>query len=372
MNKRILFIATASVGMLWVGPINAEDAAGRGDGEHFTGKEQIVDLPGGTQMTFVWIEPGIFQMGSRFPENEWLKELESIALDEGSLPVHEVEISAGFWLGKYVVTQEQWEAVMGTTPWRNADNADKELVQSNPSHPAVYVSWNDAQELIQRLNSAAGEEVYRLPTEAEWEYACRAGTSTLWSFGNEEGAFSTLWKYDKDKVSLPHYTWYRDNTLGKNEKYAHAVGQHRPNAWGLHDMHGNVWEWVQDWFDPDYYKRSPRVDPVGPTYGSLGSGPSSLRARMGDDATDSLRVLRGGDFTDPVIYLRSATRTFKEPYKRDSTTSVRLYTNFIVVVGIVRSNSCSTKRSSRTGTSTLKCPKTSVVKRAFSRSPRGQ
>ena len=183
----------------------------------------------------------------------------------GDVPVHEVEISAGFWLGKYVVTQEQWEAVMGTTPWRDEDNADRELVQSNPSHPAVYISWNDAQELIQRLNSAAGEEVYRLPTEAEWEYACRAGTSTLWSFGNEEGAFSTLWQYDKDKVSFPHYTWYRDNTLGRNEKYAHAVGQHRPNAWGLHDMHGNVWEWVQDWYDPDYYKRSPRVDPLGPT-----------------------------------------------------------------------------------------------------------
>ena len=312
MNKRMLFIAIAGVLVLWVGPANAEDAAGRGAGEHFTGKEQVVALPGGTQMAFVWIEPGTFQMGARLPDDEWLKELESIALDEGALPVHEVELSAGFWLGKYVVTQRQWEAIMETTPWREADNADKEKVQSNPSHPAVYISWHDAQELIQRLNSAAGEAVYRLPTEAEWEYACRAGTSTLWSFGNEEGAFSTLWKYDKDKVSFPHYTWYRDNTLGRNEKYAHAVGQHRPNAWGLHDMHGNVWEWVQDWYDRNYYKHSPRVDPLGPT-----SSPIVDRGMHG-------RVLRGGDFIDPVIYLRSASRRASEPDERNCCTGVRL------------------------------------------------
>ena len=324
MNKQMLFIAMVGVGVLWVDLANAEDAAGRGAGEHFTGKEQVVALPGGTQMAFVWIEPGTFQMGARLPDDEWLKELESITRWVGSTPVHEVELSAGFWLGKYVVTQGQWEAIMGTTPWRDDDGLDKERVLSNPSHPAVYISWDDTRELIQRLNSAAGEDVYRLPTEAEWEYACRAGTTTLWYFGNEEGAFSTLWSYDKDRVSFPHYMWYRGNTVDRDEWYAHAVGQHRPNAWGLHDMHGNVWEWVQDWFDPDYYKRSPRVDPPGPSSGSLGSGPESLRAKMGDDATDSLRVLRGGDFIDAVIYLRSASRTFKEPYKGDYTTSVRL------------------------------------------------
>ena len=163
--------------------------------------------------------------------------------------------------------------------------------------------------------------MYRLPTEAEWEYACRAGTSTLWSFGNEEGAFYTLWAYDKDKVSFPHYAWYRDNTVDKNEKYAHAVGQHRPNGWGLYDMHGNVWEWVQDWFDYDYYKHSPRVDPVGPASGFL---PDSLLALLGDNATDSVRVLRGGDFVSPAIYLRSASRFFQEPDKSDYITSVRL------------------------------------------------
>ena len=312
MNKRMLFGAMAGALVLWVGSANAEDAAGRVAGEYFTGKEQVVALPGGTQMAFVWIEPGTFQMGSRLPEDEWLKGLEKIALERGDVPVHEVEISAGFWLGKYEVTQEQWGTIMGTMPWRDEDNADKELVQSNSSHPAVYISWNDAQELIQRLNSAAGEEVYRLPTEAEWEYACRAGTSTLWSFGNEEGAFSTLWHYDNDKVSFPHYAWYRDNTLDRNEKYAHAVGQHRPNAWGLHDMHGNVWEWVQDWYNIDYYERSPRVDPLGPTSSPI------------VDGVMHGRVMRGGDFTAPVIYLRSASRWAHAPDARSCCVGVRL------------------------------------------------
>ena len=293
MKKRMLFIVVAGVVVLWVGSVNAEDAAGRGADEHFTGQEQVVDLPGGTQMTFVWIEPGTFQMGARpSEEDERLKQLVGVDYNKETKPVHEVEISAGFWLGKYVVTQEQWEAVMGTTPWRDADNADKELVQSNPAHPAVYISWHDAQALIQRLNSAAGAEVYRLPTEAEWEYACRAGTSTLWSFGNEKGAF-------------PHYAWYRGNTVDRNEKYAHAVGQHRPNGWGLHDMHGNVWEWVQDWFDPDYYKHSPRVNPLGPTSGSD-------------------RVMRGGDFSDPVINYRSASRMHGASDTREWFLGVRL------------------------------------------------
>ena len=297
MKKLMLFITVAGVAVLWVDPVNAEDAAGRGAGEHFTGKEQVVALPGGSQMTFVWIEPGTFQMGLLPSEEDerlkqLVKQLAEGEYNQGEEPVHEVETSTGFWLGKYVVTQGQWEAMMGTTPWRDADDADKEMVQSNPSHPAVYISWHDVQALIQRLNSAAGEEVYRLPTEAEWEYACRAGTSTLWSFGDEESAF-------------PHYAWYRDNTVNRNEKYAHAVGQHRPNAWGLHDMHGNVWEWVQDWYNIDYYKRSPRVDPLGPISGSD-------------------RVIRGGDFSDPVMNYRSASRMRGAPDTRDWYIGVRL------------------------------------------------
>ena len=229
-------------------------------------------------LAFVWIAPGTFQMGS--PSSE-----EGRQADEG--PVHEVEIRSGFWLGVHEITQGQWESVMGTTPWSGKNN-----VRSNRSHPAVYISWDDVQAFIGRLNAAVGAPVYRLPSEAEWEYACRAGTSTRWSFGD-------------DKSQLMHYAWYDANAENVGEEYAHAVGQKRPNDWGLHDMHGNVWEWVQDWYDGGYYRRSPRVDPLGLSFGSR-------------------RVVRGGDFGNTAHWLRSAYRSLEPPDRRNSVLGVRL------------------------------------------------
>ena len=213
-------------------------------------------------MAFVWIEPGVFQMGS--PASE-----EGRDSDEG--PLHEVELSRGFWLGKYEVTQGEWEAVMGTRPWRG-----KDYVQPNSSHPAVYISWNDVQAFIDMLNTAAGEVVYRLPTEAEWEYACRAGTTTRWSFGD-------------DVSQLTDYAWYGGNACSEGECYARVVGTKLPNPWKLHDMHGNVFEWVQDWYSRRYYNSSPRVDPQGPSTGSY-------------------RITRGGHFRNEASVLRAAFR----------------------------------------------------------------
>ena len=132
-------------------------------------------------------------------------------------------------------------------------------------HPVVCVSWEDVLAYASWLSSETGV-LHRLPTEAEWEYACRAGTTTRWSFGDDES-------------QLTHYAWYRDNAWDVGERYAHAVGRKLPNAWGLHDMHGNVWEWVQDWYDDEYYNSSPRVDPLGPTpapIASLGAAASSM------------------------------------------------------------------------------------------------
>ena len=238
------------------------------------GQARSFSLPGGGEMAFVWIAPGVFQMGS-----------DDGFSNEG--PLHEVELSRGFWLGRYEVTQGEWEAVMGTRPW-----SGQNFVRSNSSHPAVYISWHDVQEFIEKLNAASGSSVYRLPSEAEWEYACRAGTQTRWSFGDDES-------------QLTDYAWYRANAWSVGEQYAHAVGTKRANPWGLYDMHGNVWEWVQDWYGYSYYNSSPRVDPPGPTSGSA-------------------RVLRGGGISDNAHRVRSAVRTNYSLGARDASFGVRL------------------------------------------------
>jgi formylglycine-generating enzyme required for sulfatase activity len=155
-------------------------------------------------------------------------------------PVHEVRISRPFYLGKYEVTQDQWQAVMGTNPSNFKGEANL---------PVEWVSWDDVQEFIRKLNAKEGGTKYRLPTEAEWEYAARSGSTTTYSFGN-------------DARQLGEYAWYSTNSGRKT----HTVGQKKPNAWGLHDMHGNVWEWVQDWYGP--YVADAVTDPLGPASGS--------------------------------------------------------------------------------------------------------
>ena len=236
--------------------------------------EGTAELPGGASMEFVWIEPGVFQMGSKDRTGR---------KDEN--PVHDVEISRGFWLGKYEITQGQWKSVMDTEPWSGRDR-----VESNPSHPAVIISWDEVHEFIGRLNAAAGKELYRLPTEAEWEYACRAETDTPWSFGDDESL-------------LTDYAWYDGNNYPTEG--AKAVGSKLPNPWGLYDMHGNVWEWVWEWYDEEYYSRSVPVDPQGPTSG-LG------------------RVIRGGHFGHIVVGVRSSYRHFHSPDSRSYTIGARL------------------------------------------------
>lgn len=238
------------------------------------GAEEIsVEIPGGETMVLVWIEPGTFQMGSPAEEPRRRQ-------DEG--PLHEVEITRGFYLGKYEVTQAQWVAVMQRRPW-----AELGFARDVPNHPAPHISWRDAQEFVRRLNAAEGEEVYRLPSEAEWEYACRAGSSTRWSFGDDE-------------EQLGQYAWFRANASDVQERYGHPVGTKLPNAWGLHDMHGNVTEWVQDWYESEYYSVSPTVDPLGP----------NMEATSTTVGGDSYRVMRGGTFLNLPQDLRSAVRNW--------------------------------------------------------------
>lgn len=236
-------------------------------------EEITADLPGGATMEFALIESGTFTMGS--PSSESGRE-------SGEGPQHQVTISKGFYLGKYEITQAQWEAVMGTRPWSPESYhppGSRFCVQANPNNPAVYISWDGVQGFIHKLNQAAGDSLYRLPTEAEWEYACRAGTTTAWSFGDGES-------------QLKDYAWYDANAWNIGEQYAHAVGTKKPNPWGLYDMHGNVWEWVQDWYGN--YSSGAQTDPRGSTSGSG-------------------RVVRGGGFGADAPHSRSAARALYSP-----------------------------------------------------------
>jgi formylglycine-generating enzyme required for sulfatase activity len=238
-------------------------------------EEKSFDLSGGPALEMVKIEPGTFQMGS--PETEpgrWP--------DEGS--VREVKISTGYYLGKIPVTQAQWEAVMGTQPWHQQD-----FVKEGGDHPAAYVSWEDAAEFISKLNDLQGDG-FRLPTEAEWEHACRAGTTTPWFFGDDAGL-------------LDKHAWFRDNAWDAGQPYAHAAGQKEPNRWGLHDLYGNVWEWCQDLYGA--YPDEPQSDPTGAEKGNA-------------------RVLRGSGFASEARALRSAFRYSYSPGRRFHCIGLRL------------------------------------------------
>jgi formylglycine-generating enzyme required for sulfatase activity len=199
-------------------------------------------------MVFVPIAAGSFQMGSDANDSE-------AAANEK--PKHGVTISKPFLLGKFEVTQAQWEAVMGSSPFTlDRSNPFYNLPGmaariTKPDHPAT-VSWNDAQDFIKRLNQKEGHARYRLPTEAEWEYAARAGTTTAYSFGD-------------DAKQLGRFAWFgEDFTSGGS----HPVGRKPANPWGLHDIHGNAWEWVQDRYADGYGTSAPQVDPSGPSTGS--------------------------------------------------------------------------------------------------------
>jgi len=162
---------------------------------------------------------------------------------EDARPVHNIELSRPFYLGKYEITQQQWLTVMGYNPSRFVD----------PTAPVDSAGWDDVKDFVVRLNAKFASRRIRffLPTEAQWEYACRAGTTTKFSFGDDED-------------QLANYAWYYANS----EQRTHPVGQKLPNAWGFYDMHGNVLEWCADWYSETYYVNSPGRDPTGPAEGT--------------------------------------------------------------------------------------------------------
>lgn len=193
------------------------------------------------------------------------------------LPARAVEV-APFYIGKYEVTQAQWVAVMDFNPSRYKD----------PRRPVDQVTWLQAQEFIQKLNKLEKTTKYRLPTEAEWEYAARAGTTSAYFFGD-------------NARDLSRYAWFG----AENDVGTAPVGKKQPNPWGLHDIYGNVWEWVEDCGHPDYQ-----------------GAPADARPWPGGDC--SVRVVRGGGWNSPADYARSAVRGNSVPDLNDSGTGFRL------------------------------------------------
>ena len=206
-------------------------------------------------MKLVWMPTSTFQMGSN---NGY----------DNEKPVHSVNLTKGFWVGQYDVTQEEYQKVIGNNPSNFKGSCN----------PVDQVSINDAVKFCTKLSQKEGK-IYALPTEAQWEYACRAGSNANYCFGDTEG-------------QLDDYAWYRGNSSGKT----HPVGQKKPNAFGLYDMHGNVWEYCLDWYEEGFYGRNMNADPLNKNYGDK-----------------KFRILRGGSWTDLNFHCRSANRSIYVP-----------------------------------------------------------
>ena len=233
-------------------------------------------------MRFVWVPGGCYQMGS--PESE-----EGHGSDGG--PRHEVCVD-GFWLSKYEVTQGQWQKVMGSNPSH---------FKKGENYPVERVSWEDAQAFIKKLSTKnRGKYKFRLPTEAEWEYACRAGTTTPFFFGETIGT---------DQANYDGNHTYGKGKKGVYRQQTTPVGSFPANAFGLHDMHGNVWEWCEDIYSDQAYGEHQRSNPIytGTNYQS-----------------GSYRVLRGGGWFNFPHRLRSAHRFRNVAASRDGDVGFRL------------------------------------------------
>lgn len=217
------------------------------------------------KLKLVWCPPGKLKM-------TWLADEKPFGPFEAN-----VELTRGFWLGKFEATQFEWKQVMSTEPWKRERNA-----KAGDDYPATFVKWDDAMTFcrtLTRLEREAGrlpdDWEYTLPTEAQWEYACRGGTKSTSSVGT-------------DQSKLGDYAWFRSNT--ENEEYAHRVGGKKPNLWGFHDMHGNVEEFCRDW------------------YWEALRGGRDPEATQRDPSTKRPHVVRGGSWFDFANFCSSSSR----------------------------------------------------------------
>ena len=260
-------------------------------------KEITLDLGGKATMKLALLPAGEFMMGSKLSAEEVAKRFAPAGDLSGGVvkitagdftdehPRRQVTIPAPFYMGVTEVTQGQWRALKGSQPW-----AGQSYTRDKADHAAGYISWNDATEFCKALSKKTGRSV-RLPTEAEWEYACRAGTTTAFNCGD-------------DSSRLDDYAQYRGNTHENKARYAHSAGAKKPNAWGLYDMHGNVHEWCADWY-ADSYANADARGPKGPAAGKE-------------------RVARGGSWRSVPAHCRAARRTRFAPPSRLATCGFRV------------------------------------------------
>jgi formylglycine-generating enzyme required for sulfatase activity len=268
-------------------------------------KRVTVDL-GGVSIKLALIPPGKFKMGTPPGELDFIRKEYSKQIADGIAAAeqqHEVEISKPFYMGVHEVTQAQYEKVMGKNPSAFSPNgaSKKEVAgQDTSEFPVEMVTWDDAMAFCRALSKRFKKD-FDLPTEAEWEYACRAGTTTTFGDGNTLSA--------KRANVGGAYGEPEEGTIADRPTRTRRVGSYQPNAFGLYDMHGNVREWCKDWYAKGYYASSPARDPQGPEKGDEGN-----------------RVVRGGDWNFGPLSARSAARLQQNP------TEPRHYIGFRVVV----------------------------------------
>ncbi len=289
MNSPLLPVCVvAVVSVLWMAQAKSDEPAKaeKPAGDPMFGKKlgQVRD-DNGLKMKLVWCPPGFVTMEQvEVVEEPVTTEDEE---DEAAPKIRRVEkitpvkvlLTRGYWLGKCEITQAEWKQVMNTEPWK-----DKEWTKEGADYPATFVSWNDAVDFCRKLTEQerqagrlSNDWEYTLPTEAQWERACRARTETKFSFGDDESKFGD-------------YEWYYDNAEQAGEKYTHRVGQKKPNPWGLYDMHGNVWEWCRD------------------VYADKLTGGRDPEVKSNEKTGGSERVCRGGGWSRDAADCRSGNR----------------------------------------------------------------
>jgi formylglycine-generating enzyme required for sulfatase activity len=267
--------------------LGGSPSAGQNDSSARKAPKRVsVDLGGGVVLKLVGIPPGKFKMGTPDSEREAVIKINGFSPYLAEEKPHDVEITRPFYMGVYEVTQAEYEKVMNSNPSKfspKGRESAKVAGLDTLRYPVDSVSWEDAMKFCEAL-SKRFKKKFDLPTEAEWEYACRAGTTTAFCYG--DGLSS---KQANVNGEFP-FRAEKGPNLGRTT----GVGAYQPNSFGLYDMHGNVEEWCKDWIDRDYYTKSPPRDPQGPKTGDM-------------------RILRGGSWQNGAVHARSAVRGWDNP-----------------------------------------------------------